>query len=110
MPLQPQLLRRDLVRRDLAAADFADARRGGDGDLVETVPAVHHQRVRCTERGEHARHDFDEAFRVDAEDLPLRERGVRERPEDVEDRADAELFAHARDGGHRGMELRCKQE
>ena len=53
---------------------------------------------------------LDERFVVDAHQLALRSRGVRERAEDVEDRPDAELAAHRRDVLHRNMVVLREEE
>ena len=72
--------------------------------------AVDDERVRRAERGEHAADDRHPARLVDAQHLVPRAGRVRERPEQVEDRAHAELAADARDRLERRVEPRREQE
>jgi hypothetical protein len=68
----------------------------GDGDLVEALVAVDREHVAAAQHLEHARLDADQVLVEDAHHLVGRARGVRERSQDVEDGAHAELLAHRR--------------
>ena len=68
------------------------------------------QRVLGAERKQRARDDVDEMIGVHAEDLTLRERGIGERTEDVEDRAYSEFASHAGEVGNLMVRLRPVEE
>ena len=80
----PDVERVDVVDAHLAGLELVDGRRGGDGELVEPVVAVEHQRPLDAERGERA-HDPLGHDRVGHADGAAGRAGrVGERAEEVE--------------------------
>ena len=110
MNVDAEIVRRDVVRANFAVAQLANVRRRRDGDLIESVATMDDQRVLGAERKQRARDDVDEMIGVHAEDLTLRECGIGERTEDIEDRAYSEFASHAGDRAHRRMQLRREQK
>ena len=80
-----------------------------DRDLVQARTVDHEGSIDVHLR-EGAREDGDEVGVVDADDLRVRARWVRQRPEDVEDGPHAEFLAWPDDRLHRGVEHRGEHE
>ena len=72
-------------------------------DIVTAVVLYNGTGLTSGQRLNGLRQRLDQIFVVDAEQHHLRMRRVRQRTEDVEDRADAELFADRADVFHRCM-------
>ena len=70
--------------------------------------AVHDQRVLARRARQRLRHRLDQLRRVDADQLAPRARRVRQRPEQVEDRAHAELAPHRARVAHRRVVRRAR--
>jgi hypothetical protein len=79
-------------------------------DLVQTVLAVHHQRVLRTEERQHLRQGLPQTCNSDARELPASPSWVGQRPEDIEHGAHANLAP--RDGcvTHRRVVVRREHE
>ncbi len=71
---------------------------------------MHDHGVVRAEGQQDSREKIDEVERIDAQHLAPREGGVGQRPEDVEDRADAKLAADRGHRAHRRMQLRREQK
>ncbi len=100
---QPDVLRRQLVGAQLAGVDLDHARRPRRAQLVEPVGARDDERPARAEPRERARDHLEEGGVGDADDLPRRAGGVRQRAEEVEDRAHGELLAHGDDEAGRAV-------
>ena len=100
----------DFVLAHLAVLQLADHRRGAERDLVHAVLAVDDEHVLAAEPLQHAHLDADQVGMEHADQLVRRAGRVGERPEDVEDRAHAELLAHRRRVLHRAVVDRREHE
>ncbi len=99
-----RLRRQERVVEDPPVAQLEDRRRGADAHLVDAVLSMHDQRMSGSQplQGVHQLLGDDRVG--DAEDLPIRARRVAQRPEDIEDGADAEFAARPGRVLHRGVE------
>ncbi len=103
--LDAHLARVKQVARDLPTVDLDDLRGCARGDLVETVLAGDDERTVDAKPRQCAGDRLQERGIGDADQLPPRTRGVRQRAEQVEDRAHGQLTP---DGDHeaRGLVVR----
>ena len=106
----PELARVDRPLPDDALDDLADGVRARGGELVDSVRAVHDERPVGAECREHVRDRADELGRIDAEDARPHAGGVRQRAEEVEDRARPELTPHGSGVAHGRMVRRREHE
>src|SRR5436305_1743556 len=93
-----------------AVRNFGDMRRAGEGDVAEAVFAGDYQRPLRTELGHCAGQERSQLRAASAENLVTRAGRIRERAENVEDRANAELLANGGDMLHRWMSERREAE
>ena len=105
----PQGGRVDRRLGDLAVVDGPHRRGRGGGELVEPVVAAEDPGVHAPGR-EDSRHHRGHPAVGAADRLRGRPHRVRQRPEEVEDRADAELAPRDRGVPHRGVERRREAE
>ena len=94
----------------IAVDDLAHEVRAGRRELVDPTRAVHDEGAARSETREHLGHRAHERRRVDADHLCARSGRVRQRAEDVEDRARRELAAHRRSVAHGGVVGRREEE
>src|SRR5438445_540127 len=92
------------------ATHLPRTRRAARADLVEAVLAMNDEGVLDAELGEDAGDLLPERRRRDAEQHAPHPGGIRERSEDVEDRADPDLSAHRPGVTHRGVVSRREHE
>ena len=90
-------------RRHAAVSHLGHQVLAGGSQLVEPAGAVHHERMLGAELREHLGDRHDQRLRVDAHHLPAGAGRVRERPEQVEDAADAQLAPDRAGVAHRGV-------
>ena len=93
-----------------AVTNFAYARRRAEGNFVELVLSVNDHAALDAKAHEHARERLDKVLVVHAEQLHFRRTGVRQRPQDVEHRAEAQLLADGADVFHRAVVFLRKEE
>src|SRR5215218_430376 len=105
-----QLHRIDLPLPDATLDDLVDEVRARRGELVDPAGPVDDECTPCAECGQHLGEGLDQIGRVDPDDLGPGARGVRQRPENVEDRSGRELLPHRRRVLHRRMVRGRKQE
>ena len=94
---EPELAGMQRPLRDGAVTDLGDQRRCPERALVQPVHAVHHHGMHGAEPCQRLRHRPHEARLVHPHHLAPRARGVRERPEEVEDGREPERLAHRHD-------------
>src|SRR5699024_7414190 len=107
--VDPQFLGCERVFVDRLVADLGDARFAVNTDLVHPG-TVDDERTLDGHLRERAGDDRDEFGVVHPDDLGVRTRRVRQRPERVEDRPGAEFLSWADDRLHRGVEDRREHE
>ena len=101
--LDAEIARIELPLAHVAVDDLDHEARAERRELVEASVAVHDEGAPGAQLGERLGVGRRELRRVDAEDAVARTRGVRERPEHVEDGADADLLrGRARRSASRG--------
>ena len=88
---RPKSRRVHVERVHRAAAALGHLRVAGRRDLVDAVGAVHDPGALRAEQQQRARQQLGQLRPRHADDLPRRARRVRQRPEQVERRADAEI-------------------
>src|SRR5919198_1050397 len=98
-------MRRDSLRRDLE-----QARRLNRAYLAHAVLARYHRRAPAAELPQRAGDHVEIGPVRNADELPLGAGGVRQRSEEVEDRADCELLSHGHDVLGRAMVSRREHE
>src|SRR3990172_8261919 len=81
-----------------------DDGRRGEGDFVQPVGPMDHERMAVARFGEDPRVRFSEFLAVHPDDLSTDAGGIADRSEDVEDRADGDLTPRPDRIFHRGME------
>ena len=106
----PEIRRIDHPVADVAVDDLCDRVGPAGRELVDAAEPVHDEGPSAVELGERLCDRADELARVDAEHACAGACRVRERPEDVEDRARAELAPHRGCVTHRGVMQRCEHE
>ena len=99
--LQAHVLRGHGVAAHVRAVDLEDRRGGGDAQLVEGVLRAHDQCSLDTKQRKRSGHRLHIPRIGHADELSARARRVRQRAEEVEDRADGELLAHRDDEARR---------
>lgn len=95
----------DDAAMSLAVAEFDDLRRGGRGDLVESIVAVDDHGSDGAEPRERHRHFFECAFVVHTKKLVASTRGIRQRTKQIEDRGDTHRLANTRNVPRSGVVL-----
>ena len=100
---QADVLGRHLEGANFAVPQFDDPRRRRRRHLVEPVAAMDDPDALGAEIAQHLRHRLEPAGREHADQLTLHAGGIRQRPEQVEDRARAELDPRRADMTHRGV-------
>ena len=106
---QPGILGRHLEARDLAVLELGDQRRAGGGELVEAV-AMDDPGALAAELAQHFGDRLHPVRREDADELALGAGRVRQRPEQIEDGARAELDAGRPDMAHGAVIARRHEE
>jgi hypothetical protein len=103
---QAEIFGRDGVAAHSAIAQFGDVRFATDGNFVQAIGAVNHQRALHAQFAESLGDELGEACVVHADNLRGCPGGIGQRAEQVEDGADAQLAARGngvtRGGVHRG--------
>ena len=99
-----------LERFVLVSANEPHHRRSREAHFIQTIAATDQYGLPRAEFGNCPGERVEELRLADAEELVRGVGGVRERAEQVEDRADAELLAKGRDVGHAAMEVRGEAE
>ncbi len=92
------------------ATHFPYLRRRRQADFIESIAAVNHQGVACVQEGERPGHEVKQFATTNTQQLMRGAGGVGQRPQAVEQRADAELAADVGDVAQGGMEVRREAE
>src|SRR3990170_2911662 len=108
--LESQVPRHERVVPRRPVRDLAHRGRAAEADLVDAGETVDDDRPLHAQAHRDVGNDLHELGREHAEDVTLRPRGVRQRAEDVEHRAHADLLPRPCGMAHRGMELRGEHE
>ena len=82
---------------------FGHARAARNRDFVQSVAAVHHQRVFRTELLQHARQNAAQIAVEHADELVFRAGGIGHRAQNIENRAESQCLAHGGDVAHGGV-------
>ena len=98
------------MARDAAAQDPEGQRRTGCGDLIEAIRPVYDQAAGQSELRQRACHQFGRSIRRRTHKLDRRARRIRQRPEQVEDRAHPQLGPHRLRVLHGHVNRRRKQK
>ena len=107
---QTDIRRMDVERVHSAVSALGDLRVARRRDLVDAVGAVHDPRARGAEQHQRARHQLGELGTRDADDLPRRAGGIRQRAEQIECGPHAKLTPHRSGVTHRRVERRREKE
>jgi hypothetical protein len=94
---KPRIFGCDLQLTNLSILDPRGARGGGRAHLVEPIFSMHDEPARGAQRRERVRKHRHKVACIDAQQLEARARGIRERPEHIEDGAHSELTARPGD-------------
>ncbi len=100
---QPDVLRGHLVGANIWPVDLHDARCARGAHLVQTVGAGHYQRLDGAQLRQRSRDGVQERGVGDADHLARGSGRVRQRPQEVEDRAHGQLLAHGDDEARRAV-------
>ena len=100
---QAEVGRVDRALGDRAVLEVPDVRRACAADLIELLRAADDERAHHAACGDALRVRVPELGLRDADDHAARARGVDDRAEDVEHRAEGQRFAVRRDERHRGV-------
>src|SRR5690606_34272768 len=107
---ETELLRLDDVGLEVSIDDLADVGWPTDRNLVGPVGTVHDERVLCPELEQRRRELLDQPTIADAEHLSSGTGRVRQRPQDVEDRSNADLAPWTTGVLHRRVKKRREHE
>ena len=100
----------NLVFAHLTVAQFAHQRGCAQRDLVHAVLSVHHQDMVCAQALHHPHLDTDQIRMKHSHEGVRRTGWIGQRPQDIKDRAHAQLAAHRCHVLHRRMVIRRKHE
>ena len=108
--LHAEVLRLDNIIFHPAILKLADGSRCAQGNLVQLVLTVDNHAALYAQVHQHLCQRLHQIFIINTKQLQLRAGGIRQRSEDVENCADAQLLADWANIFHRGVILLCEEE
>ena len=99
-PGQVEIFRPDFIRRKRFRRKFTDRRRRRRRNFITAILAIDNHAVTDTEGSQDMSHGLDQTRCIDAEDLIYGVSRIGQRPQDIEDSVNAQLFADSIDAFH----------